>query len=606
LLKTAALSALLALLAANAVGGAAADDLLVGSVRDGTGAAVDGAVVRAVDESGRAVGTGPVEADGTFAVLLAGIPKFIEIRCRYCRTQRVPVAGSSNVVVIVQRYAALESDTPSPNDLSALPYGKIADDLALVPFVVPGPDDTNVSDRSLAGGRGLIVDNGVPLVDYATGRSALVDFPDRYVQAISVAGPEHAFRYGSYAGGGIFALGPASGAASYGAFDAGGASALALEPAVASVHPAYGESNDDGTLARRADLGVSTAFAGGLLDASVGSAGEAFAPGDTSDAGSRSVDLLHVGYSTASRRYRSFVDFSAADVSLFDDPAQQSDYRSSYLSADVRLEHPGPVAVAIGALTTRQTAYALADVPLTGRSFDETSYVEARTGTAHAGMYAGLGLTDVTVLETLRGGPTDGARLALVPSFGGSIPLGSSGVYARAGYSQSLRVPTLLESETQLVPAPDGAPLERDELEESALGYDDGTRFRAEAIAYREDVRGFDERRQLGIGASFVWQVAPLVSLRAWTLRASPQDYYETYYGLPAEAQTSRQVTWASYANGAGLRLDAIAHREIGIGTSGIELDGDAYVPLTHFAALDLGTSRTFGIRHFYLGLRTR
>jgi hypothetical protein len=605
LLKTTVLSALLALLL-GAAAGAAPDDLLVGSVRDGSGAPVSGAEVRAFGAGGGAVGTARVESDGTFAVVLRSAPQFVEVRCRHCRTERLPVAGSSNLVVIVQRYAALESDVPSPPDLAALPYGRIVDDLALMPFVVPGPGDQDVSDRSLAGGRGLILDNGVPLVDLATGSSALVDFPDRYVQSISVVGPEEAFRYGSYAGGGIFALGPASDPAPYAALDSGAAPAFAVEPSIASLHPAYGESNDDGILARRADLGLTTDFAGGVLDASVGSAGERFTSDLDIDEFSRSADLLHVGYATSSRRYRSFVDFSAGDVSLFDDLAQQDEYRSSYLSAGVRLEHPGPVTVSLGALTTRQTAFALADAPLTGRSYDETSYVEAQTGTEHDGAYAGLGLSDVTVLETLRGGPTDGARLALVPSFGGQVPLGSSGAYARAGYSEALRVPTLFESETQLLPAQSGAPLERDELEQSALGFDDGGRVRAEAIAYREDIHGFDERRQFGLGASLVWQVAPLVSLRAWTLCASPQDFYETYYGLPAQAQTSRQVGWASYANGSGLRFDAIAHRDIGLGTTGIELDGDAYVPLTRSAALDLGTAHTSGKRHFYLGLRTR
>lgn len=620
MLKTVVLAALLAL-TAGAAAGAAPDDLLVGSVRDGSGLPVSGAQVRAIGEGGRQVGAGSVEEDGTFALVLSSTPQVVEVHCRYCRSQRVAVSGASNLVVIVQRYAALESDVPTSGDLAALPYGRIADDLALMPFVVASAGDTNVSERSLAGGRGLILDSGVPLGDFATGSSALVDFPDRYVQSISVTGPAEAFRYGSYAGGGIFALGPASEPATYAAVDSGAAPALALEPDFATVHPAYGESNDDGILARRADLGVTSDFAGGVLDASTGGASEQFGEyGPGGDAASRSADLFHVGYATSSRRYRSFVDFSAADVAVFDDVTEQNEYRSSYLSADVRLEQPGPVTVAIGALTTRQTAFALADVPLTGRSYNETSYVEAKTGTEDAGAYAGLGLSDITVLETLSDGRSDGARLALVPSFGGRVPLGSSGIYARAGYSESLRVPTLIESETEALTPPNGAPLERDELEEIALGFDDGGRVRGEGIAYREDVHGFDETRQLGLGASLVWQIAPLVSLRAWTLRATPQDYdqsyqvfqgydgsgYQSSYGVPPQAQTSRQVGWATYANGNGLRFDAIAHRDIGLGTNGIRLDGDAYVPFARQAALDVGTAQTVGKRHFYLGLRTR
>jgi hypothetical protein len=602
-LLKAALFVVVLTFAARAAANAAETDLLVGSVRDRTGAPVAGAQVRAFDAGGTLAGGAQVDADGTFAMPLSAPAHEIEVRCTYCRTERRTVDGISNVVVVVQRYAALESDVPGPADLAALPYGQIADDLSLIPFVVPRDDDTNVSDRSLGGGRGLVLDSGVPLVDFATGSSALIDFPDRYVQSISVAGPEAAFRYGSYAGGGIFAISPNAGPDSYGAVDLGGAPAAAVEPSIAGVRPAYGESNDDDILARRADLGVTENFAGGVLDASVGSAGEQIVADPNYDF-SRSDDLFHLAYATASRRYRSFAEISGADVSVFDNLAQTSDYRSSYLSADVRLEHPGPVTFAIGALTTRQTAFALADTPLTGRAYDETEYVEATTGTQRDGAYAGLGLTDETVLETLASGRTQGERLALVPSVGGSVPLGPSGLYVRAGYSQALRTPTLEESDLQPSP-PNGAPLERDQLEESALGFDEGKRLRAEAIAFWEDTSGFDVQRQTGLGASLVWQVAPLVSVRAWTLRASPQDFMEQY-DLEPLSDTSRQSGWVTYANGDGVRFDAIAHRDIGSATRGVVLDGDAYLPLTHAAALALGSVHTTGARKYYVGLRTR
>ena len=71
-------------------------------------------------------------------------------------------------------------------------------------------------------------------------------------------------------------------------------------------------------------------------------------------------------------------------------------------------------------------------------------------------------------------------------------------------------------------------------------------------------------------------------------------------------SDTSRQSGWVTYANGDGVRFDAIAHRDIGSATRGVVLDGDAYLPLTHAAALALGSVHTTGARKYYVGLRTR
>lgn len=602
MLKAVVFAALLVFAASAAAGATVATDLIVGSVRDRTGAPIEDAEVRALDGRGIATGAGRTGPDGTFALGLSAPAQRLEVRCRHCRTEQLSLSGSSNVVVVVQRYDALESDVPSPADLAALPYGRIGDALALVPFVVPSQSGFGVSDRNLAGGNGLVVDNGVPLVEFATGTSALVDFPDRYVQTVALGAPEDAFRYGNYAGGGVFALGPNAETQSYGAADVGGAPAVALEPSFGGLRSAVGESNDDGVLSRRADVSATIPFAGGVLNASTGSASEQFGESLGSDASARFDDLFHLGYATVSRRYRTFADFSAAEVSLFDDVAQKSDYDSSYLSAGVRVEHPGPVTLAFGALATQQTGYALAETTLTGRADDETMYVEARTQSEMVEATAGVALSDVSEVESLSSGRADGQTLALVPSLGVRLPVGASGLYLRGGYSEALRTPALLESNA-LPLAPSGA-LERDELQQAALGFDAGGRVRAEAIAYREDVQGFDERRQLGLGASFVWQVAPLVSVRTWTLRADPIDFTETYYPAPL-TDTSRQLLWATYANGDGLRFDAIAHRDVHL-PGGIVLDGDAYLPLTRFAALDLGVARTTGPRHYYVGLRTR
>ncbi len=601
---------------AGAAGAATADvfpasSLLVGSVRDQTGEAMVGAAVTARDGSGRAVGADLTDGQGTFAIRPSADPVSVEARCRHCAPARVPVRGQSIVVVIVRRYVALESRVPDSADLAALPYGRVVDALALVPYSVPSIGGGNVSDRGLDGGRGLVVDDGAPLVDLATGQSALVDFPDRYVRSIAVNAPAEAFQYGSGAGGGRFALDQLDGDASAASWDTGVAPSLALEPALGIVHPAYGVSSDDGTLARRADLDLSTPFAGGYLRAGAGAASES-----ESVYGSlaRNLDTARLAYATASRRYRTFVDASASDAGVENGATGASEYRSSYLSGDVRVEHPGPVTLAFGAAATQQTAYYVIAAPrqydLTGRVNEETLYAEASAGDERTGVAAGLGFTNVSAAEDLQGAIPDGQTSLLAPSLSAHAALGDGGIYARAGYSESSRVPSLLEADSTAELAVDAASpvgsfvLEREQLAESALGYDGGGRLNVEAIAYREFLHGpSGEQRLNGLGGSLAWQVTPLLSLRAWSLRDAPLEAAPS--NIP-DFYVSRQVVWATYDNGlGGLRVDAIFHRDVASSGSTLHLDGDVLVPVVPHVALALGTLQE-NVRTYYFGLRAR
>src|SRR5580698_6898042 len=104
------LSALLALFlsAPIALPAGAQVALVVGSVRDQHGAAIQGASVSGTPASGKAV-TATTEADGTFALHGDGIAA-VQITCRYCASTRFPVRMGEPVVAIIRRYDALESD----------------------------------------------------------------------------------------------------------------------------------------------------------------------------------------------------------------------------------------------------------------------------------------------------------------------------------------------------------------------------------------------------------------------------------------------------------------------------------------------------------------
>ncbi|GAC1307874.1 MAG: hypothetical protein NVSMB19_20840 [Vulcanimicrobiaceae bacterium] len=578
-------------------GAAAQADLVVGSVRDGDGAPIVRADVRLVDSRGAMTGADRTDDLGTFAIAPAAPAVSVEIRCAHCRTTSVPLADATNVAIVVTRYRALESDVPAARDLAALPYGKPADVFALVPFVLGGGTGGGpVSDRGLGGGRGLASDDGAPLVDLATGTSALADVPDRFAWELGVVRADRAYRYGSSSGGGVFAVetvAPRSRAAA----DAGSPASLAVAPVDGDVHLAYGVSSDGESFARRADIDTISALAGGTVRAGATSAAQRFGSG----AGQlrRVVRGGRLAYVTASRRYRTSAAASANDVAV----SGATTYRSRYLTGEFRLERPGAVALAAGLRVTRTTtAYAAltaAPYALTGRSDERLLYAEAGAGFGRASVHGALAVDDIATVASLTNRDVRDGRGAVLPQFDVRIDLGG-GAYVRGGYARSLRVPTLLESDG-LTPAPATSTLERADFVEGALGMDTGLRLRAEAIAYREQTRGFQTRRLAGVGASVVWQVAPRLSLRAWTLRASAADAAPPL----GFGSAGRSVLWATYANDDALRLDAIVHRDVcRAGRPSVALDGAAFVPLAPHLALAIGTTRRGDGRQYSFGIR--
>ncbi len=601
MLKVAGFIAALWFAVAAAAAASGATGLIVGSIRDENGDPLTGASVTVLDAAGRAVGRDVVDGRGTFAARTNGDPVAVQIVCRHCAPARVPLAGRTELTVIVQHYAALERTTPDAADLAALPYGRIGDALALTPFALPAADGTSISDRGLGGGSGLIVDDGAPA-------GLLADFPNRYARTVAVESPGTAYRYAGDGGGGRFEIDQGAGGDGAAAADGGEAPALALEPSLGPLRPSLGVSSDDGMLARRADLDAVAPLGGGYVRAGLGSAS---LETTAADAYARTVDLVHVAYATASRTYRTFASFSASDAGVTSDSSSAGEYRSSYLNADLRVERPGPITLALGASAVQQTAdgalpqYAAYDHA--GRSFDKTTYIEAFAGDARASFDVGLGLGSAAVDDSPLYAKASGHTTLLLPSLAARVALGSD-AYLRAGYSQSAQLPVL--PQTDVSGAIPGAALdfERGELLESALGYDAGGRVNAEAIAYREYRRGIDEGGIEGTGISVAWQAAPRLTIRAWTLRDAPSATFapqstsvSPYAGTDL---IGKQLAWLTYANGPdGLRFDAIAHRDVTAAGASLYLDGDVLVPLISHLAVTAGTVQ-HGRRAYYLGLR--
>ncbi|MBC5801462.1 MAG: TonB-dependent receptor [Candidatus Eremiobacteraeota bacterium] len=599
--------------------GRSAATLLVGSVRDTDGAPIAGAAVRAIGASGAVVGTDRTDAVGTFAVKLAAPAATLTIACRYCREQSLHVDGDVPVAVIVNRFAALRSDVPDAPDIAALPYGDISDVLGLIPFTLSAGGQ--ISDRGLERGHSLILDDGAPIYALATGASGLVDYPDRYVRDITALGPSRAFRYGSYAGGGTFALDHLTHAGDFDSLDAGGETSLNVRAHGTGIIPAIGESDDDGSLRRRADLDWQTPLAGGVLRAGATSAMQNSA--ENSDSSNRDVQLARLAYATASRRYVTSASLTASNLRERDatglDTFNITEIRSSDIVADFRIEHPDAITLAAGAVSIHQTGSytepADGSVPanlLVGRMEDDVGYVEAHAGDESRSYTVGLSLSHLSENNALDGRSNRGGALALLPSLDARTSLGRD-FGLRLGASSSLRVPTLLESDA-IPAAPGTLDIERGRLYETALTYDTSRRVHAEAIAFQERLSGLGDQTLRGLGASVVWQVTPLVSLRAWSL---DNDAFGNRYSLlsvGASGVHSRRIGWATYDNPRGIRIDAIAHRAVTTRAT-TDVDGDLLAPITQRIRLAAGISRLgdvgqfgvssqLGARKLSLGLR--
>ena len=573
--------------------------IVVGDVRERDGGAIVDGLVRALAADGATLGTVATDRFGTFALALptGANVAMLEVRCRYCRTVRVRVAGDGGaVVVFLERDATLASDIPSADDLRALPYGRIADVLGLAPYRLP-TSGGGISDRGLARGRTLVVDDGVAIENAATvEESDLASVPDRYTQTITTIDPIQAFRYGAHGAGGAVVVESAGDETRLRADLGGGARDRVIAPRLGDVAISYGASEDLGTRARRGDFDLLAPAFGGNVRVGVGLAQSVSAPyANTLSGTDRSAALARIAYGTTSRRYTTSVEASFANVGT------DRSYRSQYASGSLRIERPGTIVLGITASGTLEAAHfrnatAAPAYDLDGRIADETLALDARTSSERGAIAVGIGATNLSEHGTLTQGSLRGDGHALVPSFEGTLELGR-GVALHVGYAGALDAPTLDDADLASMPGKVTFELGRSALSQAAVRFDDGRRIRAEFGAYRGLESGFAPSSTVaGFASSLAWQVVPHLDVRAWNLAGA----------------ASRALVWTTYANPSGLRLDVIARSER-TGPFGrplahrtVLVDADALVALDPIFALDFGTVARAAARTFTLGLRVR
>jgi hypothetical protein len=161
--------------------------------------------------------------------------------------------------------------------------------------------------------------------------------------------------------------------------------------------------------------------------------------------------------------------------------------------------------------------------------------------------------------------------LAVLPSLSLDAPLGAEWSFHAAAGASSLGTP--------------GFAIARGSLGEAGLGFADHRRFRADVLAYTEgDAAPFAVNR--GFAAALGWELAPRVSLRAWSVRDGDEIFGVSAYpggpNVPVDFRERfyRDVVWLTWDVPA--RIDVLLRAGV--------LEANARLPLSARYALTIGS----------------
>lgn len=585
--------------------------LVVGSVRDQHGNAVVGASVSSRTPQGEAAAV--TDASGTFALQGDGITA-VRIACRYCSATVVPVTPDAPVVAIVRRYDALDADSPTPWDLANLPYAHVESSIALRPFTLlaqtsaPYPGSA-LSDRGLAPNGSLLIDNGAPNYDVAAGQSAYQFIPAQFETSGAVRNATNAFAYGDQAAGGVVDVTPF---------------ANGLSPEVATL--------GSDLIAR--------------LQAGSDDAGVALASFSNNEESRQRGDLFARVPLPADE---SFTVAGGTEQSRVYSPSE-NDFAGSFSFADATFDMPRALNLSLSAVTDRGNYYWTAGeypIPTGWSDFGFSAGIRSNGnvfGFADAAIRSSTGFDDLQAVPY--GLPRVGATLAQTRADTGITARGNdydvtAGVGAfwfdyAGGTNGALQTPhtalavpsldarlfpngkwslklqgsgsfTLPTFEEQFIfgSNPQIVQLERNTLEAVELSYTDANRIRFSFQQAWENVTGVSDGKILSTGFSAIWQIAPAISLRAWTMHVS--DSVSLYAsGLPFGGASTVNAVWLTYDVTSSVRADAIYRRDLLDAFPFYHVDGAISGPIDRrlrwYAGVEDRQRRTFldvGLRFF-------
>ncbi len=554
-------------------GAAGASALVVGEIRDTAGYPVAGADIRVLDGHGAVVGSARSSLDGTFGADARGTPVAVRATCDYCANATVRLSADLRAVVVVRRWAVMSATGLAADDVAVLPYRNVTQLAGLIPFAVAQP--YGISDRGLARGDGVLAVDGQSPYRALDGVDPATQLPAHTPVDIVVAPPSLAGAYGGRASGGLFSVdtlgvdGPLARADAGGGYDV-------LARGGSTVRASYGLTNDDG-LDQRGIVASTPSLGGGTLDVRASSSG---------------VPLLNASTIGAAYNRAAGPGLLSASVALgrSHDPLATEDDRSAAL-----LWSAGGATV--GLRTRRSTG----DLPFGPASqTDDGLFVQGTMKRGPLSLFASA--AGERVGDAYWG--SNESTSAFLPILAIDLAV-TPQIALHLGSVDALLPPTLAaatRSDPDLAAA-------RSHLFDTPLGYDDRRRFRIALMAFRETIGGSASAQLGGSGVSAVWQVAPSLALRAWTLvargtsgAAEPSPYQPPGIGADASpyapalgepVNDDRYVVWLTAGN--ELRVDAIARTG--------SIDGDVSVPIGARLRLDVGTSGEFTRRTTTIGI---
>jgi len=563
--------------------------LVVGAVRDQRGVAVAGAAVLG-NRGNQAPLRTTTDAQGTFVLAASGVGSVL-VTCRYCSPAAVAVRSGEPVVVIVQRYDALAADSPSPSDLENLPYAHIESALALRPFTLlqqsvdPYPG-SRLSDRGLSPSGSLLLDDGAANYDIVNGSSPYELVPAQYERTATLSDASNAYLYGDQAGGGTVTANPFGSDANWQVATLGSDAIARAQAGSDDLGAVLGSFSNDEESRQRADLSASfSPSAGQSLAIAAGSEqGRTFTSGTSQYAGSFSfADATFADPQLANLYVSAVLDrgnyavgtgvnasTAAWSDSGFNIGVRSAGAVSAFADLGIRsstgfYSQPGlyyPLYVGADLTQTRADA----GVNASGRDYDVTAGV----GTFWID-YAG-GTTGVSepAKATLA---LPSIQVQLFPNQRWSVDLQDSG---------SFTLPTFVD-EYAYSGAVNGVEYDRNALLAEAVTYTDQSRLRVSLEQATQRVGGASSGTISSAGLSAIWQVAPAIVLRAWTMHVTDT--------VPAYAETTAydgnmaptvNAFWLTYNLNGGIRLDTIYRRDLLDGAPFYHVDGDLSGPIVN------------------------
>ena len=542
---------------------ALADELTVGALRDQDGTVVPGAAVTALDARGAVLARDRSAADGTFALSTPVRPAAIQIQADDAETLRLAVpADGSPLAAIVRRHRAADR-LPSAADVAALPAGSLSGIAAVVPYRVAFP--SAISDRWLSRGRGVTTIEGLPFYRRADGADGTPLLPAHATGAIDLHSALDAPFYGDRALGGVFDARLFDRADSARVTNRDGALLVGRDPVVLAA-TSWDPDGKRQLAAARANgqLGPLTATAVALIG-----------------------DAPRTSYAAAAADLRGATQLRdlGAHLALTVDRSQDSSGTrdaGNVTDAAFDVAGRGPNAIAVHA-RWRDEHGSLG--PINSEHHDAALVLGTSRGSV-VRVDAALALAYGDE-ENYPNGYRNG--YALLPALSIDAPIDARWTFHAGASEASLGTP--------------GYAIARGSVAEAGFAYTDRRRLRAAVLAYSEsDSAPVAVNR--GFAASLGWEIAPRVSLRAWTLRDGEdvEAQVPIYPGGPLQTVAigrpfRRDLVWLTWDT--PVRFDVLVRAGA--------LEGGVRIPLAARYVLNAGAYRApTGVRVFSLGLSAR